>query len=524
MHFLNTPSVSLIQKRFLIFLAGLSVIGMVLGCIAISRYGSGVASDSVKYLAVAQNLIDGHGLFDHRGSPLLSWPPLYSLVLAGLGIVTGLDIFIVGGYFNVLLLGANIFLSGLILWRGFSTKPLYAYLGSVFVLLCISSLRVHATIFSEPLYLTLTLGFLLAVDEYIRERSRRSLLWMLVFGALAPMLRYVGLAVGATAGLIILIENRKSLRVFWRDGFIVGLASILPIGWWLGVHNVLTYGTLWGTGDAEVDVYQNTSLALTKILHWFVPYLAPLMPALLHPFLLLAALAVFVIVINLKRMDRFHTWAIALANRPVYPSLLYGFVYLSAVVATGLTTDHQWLYSDRYHVIVLVAVVFMAAFTFDILFLPHLKFFARRESTFIVIAFLLWSVYPLYGLREYLALALERGEPTGYNLFNTRDYHEMRVITELQRLRNDQPDVMVYSNYVDAVWFYTRKSSRILPFIGDPNFNSTYAGWPGGNGYLVWFKPNEYKHYAAPAELAQIVNLQLVYTDDSGDIYYITPR
>jgi hypothetical protein len=40
---------------------------------------AGVASDSTKYLSVAQ-VLDGNGLVDHRGLPLF-WPPLYSIIL-----------------------------------------------------------------------------------------------------------------------------------------------------------------------------------------------------------------------------------------------------------------------------------------------------------------------------------------------------------------------------------------------------------------------------------------------------------
>jgi len=513
------------QKRFLIFITSLSTIGVVLGAIAISRYGAGVASDSVKYLAVAQNLIDGNGLFDHRGLPLLSWPPLYSIMLAGLVNLTGLDVFVAAGNLNILLFGVNIFLSGMIFWRVFQSKPFYAYLASAFVLLNISSLRVHDTIFSEPLYLTMTLGFLLTLDGYIHNRSQGAFFWILVFSALTPMLRYVGLTVGVTAGLIILIENRKSLRIFWRDGFLVGLVSILPIGWWLLIHNIGTYGTLFGTGEAEVDVYQNTTLALTKILHWFMPYLTPLMPVLQHPFLLLGALAVFIILVNFKRQDRIRTWTATLAERPVYPSLLYGFVYLVAVVTTSVTADHQRLYSDRYHVIVIVPVILIVTITFDQLVLPVLRLSSRYETILIVLFCIAWSVYPLYGLREYLSLALERGEPTEYNLFNTRKYHEMNVVIEMQKLRNEQPGLMMYSNYVDAVWFYTRLPAYRLPIRDEPEFDEVNQGWLGADaGYLVWFKPNEYKHYLSPAELAPLVNLQLMYTDESGDIYYITPK
>jgi len=522
---MQPPSVSFTQKRFLIFLAGLALIAMLLGGIATARYGAGVASDSVKYLAVAQSLLDGNGLLDHRGTPLLSWPPLFSIVVAGLSLVSGLDVFVAGWWLNVFLLGANLFLSGVIFWRIFQTKPLYAYLASGFVLLSISALRIHATILSEPLYLTMTLALILVLDGYIRRRSRRAFVWMVVLSALAPMLRYVGLAVTVTALLVILIENRKSPRVFLRDGFILGIVSIIPIGWWLVIRNIMTYGTLFGTGEAEVDVYQNTSLALTKILHWFVPYLTPLMPILTRPFSLLFVMALLLWLLNRKRSDLIQVWAQAFMDRSVYPTLLYGVVYFAAVVLTIITGDHQWLDTDdRYYVILLVPVALLVVFTYDILVQPHLPDF-RRSDLIVAVLFVLWSAYPLYGMREYLATARAIGEPSDYNHFNTRAYHEAPVVSEMQKLLESQSGPIVYSNYVDVVWFYTRKPVQLLPNREVPDLTTAYVGWPNNKpGYIVWFKPNEYKHYLSPDELSQFSELELVYSDPSGDIYYVRSR
>jgi len=514
------------KRRFLIFLVCLSALGVVLGLVATSRYGAGVTADSVKYLSVAQNLLDGNGLIDHRGITLVLWPPLYSIVLAGVSLISRLDVLVAATYLNVFLNGLNLYLGGLIFWRAFSDRPIYAYLGGIFAVLSISSLRVHATIFSEPLYLTMTLGLLLALDEYIRSRSRRSFVWILLLSALAPMQRYVGLALGVTAMLVIIVENRRSFRAIFVEGLFVTLATNLPIGWWLLIHNLHDNGTLWGgTSDQVVDVVENTSLALTKIFHWFIPYLAPLMPILLRPFWLLAAILIFLSLLNFKSIDLIRIWGKMLTSHAIYPALIYGFVYLAAVMVTSITSDHQWLYSDRYHVIVLVPVLLLTFLTFDVLILPRLRFPERSRDLIVVVVFAVWCIYPLYGMREYLSLALERGEPSEYNLYNTRAYHEMKVVVEMQLLRNENPDVLAYSNYVDAVWFYTRKPTRQLPTRGIPNFDEIYKGWPGDNpGYLIWFKPNEYKHYLSPKELLQFANVQLIYSDESGDIYLVMAR
>ncbi|HEX6271287.1 MAG TPA: hypothetical protein VFZ43_13700 [Anaerolineales bacterium] len=498
---------------------------MILCGVATSKYGAGVSSDSTKYLSVAHNLLAGDGLYDHKGAPLLSWPPLYSTILAGLSLLTGLDVFVAGWYFNVFLLGLNLFLSGIIFSRVFAERPLYAYLASLFVFLSISALRIHASISSDPFYLTLTLGFMIAVDDYIRKGSYRAFVWMVLFSVLAPLQRYVGLAVTVTAEMVILVENRKSIRTWLRDGFILGFASVLPIAWWLIVRNVMTYGSLWGLSTQIVDPVTNTSLALTKMLHWFVPYVAILMPVLTQPLVPLGLLALFLVLINRNNKEGKRAWFRALTAPSVYPIMIYAFVYFVALSLTIVTGDHLDLFSDRYYVILLVPTAIFILLTFDILILPHLRLSSLQVGYVLVLVFALWSAYPLYSLSEYLIESRVQGEPSGGNMYNGRTYHEMTVVAEMQRIREEQPQETYYSNYVDAVWFFTRKPVSLLPFVPDGEPAEVYAGWPYEKpGYIIWFEPNEYKHYLSPKEIEKFAQLELVYQGTGGRIYYVQAR
>jgi hypothetical protein len=521
---MQLTATSISRSKFWIFLSVLAVVATVLAGIATSKYGAGVSSDATKYLSVAQNLLDGNGLFDHKGGPLLSWPPLYSMILAGLSLLTGLDVFVAGWYLNVFLLGLNIFLSGVILFRVFSEKPFYAYLAVLFVFLSISSLRIHANISSDPFYLTLTLGFLVSVHRYITEKSYSAFAWMVLFSVLGPLQRYVGLAITVTAEVVILVENRESMRRLLRDGLILGFASILPIAWWLIGHNILTYGSLYGVGPQVVDVWMNTSLALTKMLHWFVPYLSVLMPILTRPLIPLGALAVVLLVMNRKDRENGRAWLGSFAAPTVYPTMVYAFVYFIALSLTVVTADHRDLFSDRYYVILLVPTAILIFFTFDKLVLPHLNISLRQVHIGLVTLFVFWSIYPFFSFREYLLESRELGEPSGANMFNNRAYHEMTVVTEMQRLREEQPDKTFYTNYSDAVWFYTRRPVIPSPIVAD-NPIETYAGWPFDQpGYIIWFEPNEYKHYLPPEKIAEFADVQLIYQGTGGKIYQVQAR
>ncbi len=518
------PSVSA-RTRFYLYLACLSLVAVGLGFAATARYGPGLASDSVIYLSVAQNLLAGKGLTMFLGTPLLSWPPLFSIVLAGLSALTRQDVFVVGWVLNVLLSGVNVFLSGFVFWRAFQARPVYAWLASAFVCLSLSSLRVHATTFTEPLYITMTLGFLIGLEVYGRTRARSAFVGLVVLSALAPMLRYVGLAFPAVAGLVVVIVNWRDLRAMLRDGLVLGGVASLPIGWWLILRNVLTYGSLFGTSGQTVDVWQNTSLGLTKIMHWFVPYLDPLMPVLTRPLIVLPLLAVLLVGINLRQRTALQAWWGQMRSPWVYPAMLYGLVYFLAVAVTSVTSDHRWLNDDdRYYVILLVPVLLLLFITFEELVRPHLPFAPRTVTLALVAGSLLWSLYPLYGLREYLVEARQVGEPSTYNLFNTRTYHEMPVMQELQSLWASEPAATVYTNYAELAWFFNRKPAQPLPVRDFPDYQAVYSAWPAVPGYLVWFKPNEYKRFLSPEELAPHVTLQLIYSDESGDIYKVQAR
>ncbi len=288
----------------------------------------------------------------------------------------------------------------------------------------------------------------------------------------------------------------------------------------------MTYGSLWGSsGDRTVDVLKNTELALTKMLHWFVPYVSFLLPILTRPLILLGVLALVLYLLSRKNKEARRAWIKSLTVSDSYPTIIYAIVYFAAVALTIVTAVHRDLFSDRYYVILLVPTLILVLNTFDKLILPHLKISSRGIEYILIPSFALWSIYPVYSMWEYLVSASTQGEPSGFNMYNNRTYREMDLVAELQRLRERQPSAVVYSNYVDAVWFYTRKPVSILPLANVSSPVEAYAGWPQDKpGYIIWFEPNEYKHYLSPEKIAEFAFVELVFEGEGGKIYYVRSR
>ncbi|HTP03277.1 MAG TPA: hypothetical protein VMJ64_18010 [Anaerolineales bacterium] len=560
------------HARFALYLAALSLIGLTLILITTSKYGAGVSSDAARNLSTANSLLQGKGFVDMLGAPFVLWPPLYPLVMAGLSLLTRLNTFDTAWYLNVLLYAVNIWLAGWLLYRTFPEKPFFAAAGALILLLSRSTLRIYANVASEPLFGTFLLLFFFAAARYLKatpsglwlpppnshtgpsrmfvlqanlgeaggggifaaHRSRPSaeddgaegvIWWMFILAGLAMLQRYLGVALFGVAFAAAFYKER------WRGllkALLPALVCAMPIGIWAVVHNIPLSGSPFGPRDlGEMLPLENISLSLTKILWWFIPRLSFTDPFLLRPWTVLAAIVVLLIIIN-KRQD-WLDWLRALSNRYVWPSLAFSVVYFFLLAFTVVTADHLDLTSDRYYVVILPGVLALIFITVDKLVLSHFRTDSCIQTYALPVVLLIWLAYPVYSMQGYLREALARGEPTNYNIANSAAFHEMGVVRAAAPILAQDANAPVYSNYVNIVWFLFRHPVRTLPFEDQTlsreqriaALPKNYPNWPPERGYIVWFTPNQYHHIAAPDELGTIANLKLLYSDKTGEIYYV---
>jgi hypothetical protein len=519
------PKAPAIQSRFRIYLTVLAIIGLVFISIATSKYGAGVSSDAARNLSTADNLIQGKGFVDMIGEPFILWPPLYPLILAGMAFATGWTTFEVAWYLNVVLYALNIWLAGWFLYTMFRDKPLYAAVGSLVLLLSRSMLRIHANVASEPLFETLMLLFFLSTGSYLQNDSRRGLWFMFGLAGLATLQRYLGAVLFGVA--LVAVFRRGQLRGL-RRAILPAVVALLPFAAWIGLHNYAVSGTLFGPRELGAMLpLENIGLALTKMLWWFLPRVAFLDWLILRPWTVLLALAVLLILIN--RPPDWRIWLRALANEQVWPALLFSGIYFLLLAFTVITADHLDLTSDRYYVVLLPAVVALLLITADRLVISHIQKRTGILGYGLLGAVALWFVYPVYGLQAYLRQALVQGEPTNYNIANSANFREMAIVKAAEPVLDKDPGALVYSNYLNIVWFIFHHPVEALPFedAALPReqrllaLRQNYPRWPDHKGYLIWFTPNQYHHIVAPDELATIASLHLIYEDKSGQLYYV---
>ncbi len=513
------------DSKFRIYLSLLALIGLIFILLTTSKYGAGVSSDAARNLSTADSLLVGKGFVDMLGGPFILWPPLYPLVLAGLSLITKWNTFQSAWYLNVLLYAVNIWLSGWFIYVIFKEKIWYAAAGSLIILLSRSTLRIYANVASEPLFATFMLVFFFAAAKYLRNGSASSLWVMFLSAGLATLQRYLGVVLIGVGGLVVLIKY--GMRGIWQSVPPI-LASILPVGLWIFLHNYPISGTLFGPRNLGAMLpLENISLSLTKVLWWFIPRISFLDPLLLRPWIIIVVFVLLLILLN-KKADWLN-WFKSLSNHAIWPALIFSIVYYFLLAFTVVTADHLDLTSDRYYVIILPVVLGVLFLTLDKLVFSHIQARIGWASLGLAALALAWFVYPVYSLQAYIRQALVQGEPTNYNIANSAQFREMGVVKAAQPIVDKDPGSIVYSNYVNIVWFIYRHPVDTLPFE-DATLTSdqrlaalkqAYPAWPARSGYIIWFTPNQYHHIAAPDELSVIANLKLLYKDKTGQIYYV---
>jgi hypothetical protein len=513
------------ETKFRIYLFLLAGVSLVFILLTTSKYGAGVSSDAARNLSTADSLLAGKGFVDMIGAPFILWPPLYPLLLAGLSLLTEWNTFQAAWYLNVVLYAVNIWLSGWLLYLIFEKQRIYAVACALVILLSRSTLRIYANVASEPLFATLMLLFFFAAARFLRDGSGSALWLMFLMAGLATLQRYLGVVLIGVGGLVALFKY--GWRGIWQAIFPI-LVSILPVGVWAIFHNYPVSGTLFGPRDLGAMLpLENISLSLTKILWWFIPRISFLDPLLLNPWIIVITFSLLLILIN-KKID-WLKWMSALKNEYVWPALIFSVIYYFLLAFTVVTADHLDLTSDRYYVVILPVALALFFITFDKLILGHINLRNRTISYGLVFVAILWFVYPIYSLQVYIRQSLVQGEPTNYNIANSAQFREMSVVKAAQLILDKDPSALVYTNYINIVWFIFRHPVQTLPYE-DASLSrdqrlaalkTNYPDWPKLDGYIIWFTPNQYHHIVAPDELSTIANLKLLYKDKTGEIYYV---
>jgi hypothetical protein len=506
------------QTRYRIFLIILAIAGSVLVWLATSAYGPGLSTDGARYLSTAESIAAGRGIVDYLELPLVNWPPLYPIIIAGLNLLTGLDVFVIGQIINIIAFGAIIYLGGIFFQRSLPGNWTFAVLASLVLATSLPILEVSANIASDPLFMVAVLAFLLAAQNYVKTPTRAGWLWLVGIAIVSCFLRYAGLALVITGAGIVLLTWRKSLTRALVESVSFGILAVLPIAAWAFFHNLPATGNFLGAHRPSEPIGLFV-VAIEKTAGWFIPEsILSFIPALA----IAAFVAAFLIVRGTK--SRWIAWLQRIQDSKILPTAIFFLVYATMLVFAISYSEHKVPGSQRIHAVILPTLLVLAAITAQE-FAPKLN--APWRDVFLAI-FGLWLLFPLYRIEIYVSASLQSGDVSYYNLYNTRSLRESDIVAELMKAKF-VTDEKVYSNNEGAAWFYLRRRIYRLPRynaeIGE-DLNTAlqeFTGWPNPDetASLIWFKRElDYKEeIPTPEQMEGYIRLIPTFTGRNGIIF-----
>ena len=433
-----------------------------------------VSPDAVFYVGTARNWLDGRGFTPPPGVPPLEhFPPGFTMVLAALGKL-GVDPLTGARVVNALAFAGLVLLVGLAVRAVTGSVPA-ALVASVLCAAAVDLLALSSSGLSEPLFILLALGGLVALAAYLDDPRPALLAGACLLVAAAFLTRYIGIAL-VVAGVAGLLSRRR-----WRAAGVFGGVTVAPVG----VFLLLADG---GVSDRTVAFHmfgaEYVGQAAGPFARWLLPWPGPPVG------LLLAVLLVAAGVVVARRLDGPLPWLL----------VAFAVAYLAVLLANRAFTDASGRLDARFLAPLHVVAILVAVPALRHVRLPVAGILVLGQ----VVGAVAWAAGDgSIGRRGYTAAALQ----------------DSAVMVSLQ-----EP---LYTNAPDAVYFVTGRPSLAIPAEKDyltgkanPRFAEEVASM---HGYLAYFDAITFKRSFQPTrvELEAALRLEVVAQDAIGTLYRI---
>lgn len=490
-----------------------------------TKLGIGITPDSTVYLEAARNLIKGQGLMALAANgelqPMTHYPPLYSSLLALLGLVFG-SVEAGARWLQAGLLGANVVLVGIVIARYAPDSFWLPLTGALLMLTAPDVAAVHTLALTEPLFLLLALGSLLTMARYL-EANRYS--WLIAagsFAALALLTRYVGVALIITGVAALLLARQREWRRRLGAAMIFGAIACVPMVLWMFRNMSLTGAQT----DRHLSFHprglKQVVVAFSTVASWLLLGKArgDLRMGFFAVEVLLIALFLLFLIKEKRRSTTIAGTRFQSDGLPEQLSIVLMIFIASYVGFIIIATSFFDLviFDDRtlLPVHVVTIILFMVSCS------KLLARFPERPWIKVVLASMAIALVGSYSLRTASWFDRTRRDGQGYA---SRAWQDSKTI---QRVKTLPPGTPIYSNAYDAVYYLTGRPAILIPeknvFVtGRPNRN--YEGELENmrtvlrekEGVLVYFNTlPERWHLPAESELELRLKPREVATQSDG--------
>lgn len=234
----------------------------------VTDYGLGVSPDSISYIEAARSLLAGEGFFVNSG-PLVHFPPIYPLLLAGVGLLQQEDILQAGLLLAIFFFGANVTLLGFAVQM--CTRHSLSATGCAILIFLSSApvIAIHSMAWSEAPFIMFLLATFILLSSYIRQPRSYILLLASMMAGLAITTRYVGITLLPPTIFALLFLGDQPVKYKIKDSVFFMSVACLPLTAWL-IRNILIAQTATNRSFAIHPINFDHLKAFVDTIHGFV--------------------------------------------------------------------------------------------------------------------------------------------------------------------------------------------------------------------------------------------------------------
>lgn len=476
--------------------------GFIITYVFTHHSGVGVSPDSVSYVSAARNILHRGTLTDFTTQPLVDFPAGYPMILAAILGLTHIDPFAFVPLMDPLLFALLIALCGYMAGKADYPSPWNKTALLACIALSPALIEVYIMLWSETLFIILIVGFLISLRRFMRSRSTSSLLLTAGICALACTIRYAGVTLGATGGLLILLEKYPSLRDKLRHLFLFGIvsASLLAINL---ARNYYVSGTLTGRRQKGVTpLLRNIYYYGSTFTGWFF-YGTDHYRLCLSLGLVILTLLVFLFTPVLLRE---------------YPSqiriaLAFSVVYSVFMVVSATVSRYEQM-NSRLLAPLYIPLVFSLAYPLAQFGRNASRSARRWWKVFAVVCLLLVLSSQLLADYQWNSDINDAGIG-GY----TEDIWKDSLLVQYLQSKEfpSRQEYTLYSNSPEAVYFFTGRHCRLLPQKAFPGPIRQF--FAQGRQYLIWFDDGDNPAILTQDEVLAGKHVRLLGHFEDGEVY-----
>ena len=248
-------------------LIALSAGGVALVLLRGVNYGIGLGSDSREYVAAARGWLEGNGFTAWNGEPIAHIAPFFPAVLAFFGLL-GMKVITVGAFLNAIAFGATILTTTVWLKIYVKSRFLIIWTGCA-IALWVPLANLSAILMTDTLFIALTVFSLYTLDRFITTTHQPMMIISAVCASLAWLTRYQGVAVVATALLLILARKGLTFKRKAKESVIYTAVASTPMVVWI-IRNLIATNTLAGSREGHLQ-YQDPLIVdsiTSELVYW----------------------------------------------------------------------------------------------------------------------------------------------------------------------------------------------------------------------------------------------------------------